>query len=237
MKKILFVYFIFLLCFTSKAEASNTADKRIMGKNTNPHVVFQCHDVNDPKPYLLGFTPVFHSNDNESYYVVTYFRMQNGDYLPDAAESLMFVSDEFHGGKNVWYEIAKSESKNFIGISYRYLGEGFNLHRSNQEYQTRGNIMIRPIKNNEIPESAKQTLDKKKVDELILNLKTLDLNIKKLSKAYNDDPNNHLNNIVKESKALFSNFMKLYEIYELGVTEPLSGDHSTNKDLCKKVNF
>ena len=93
--------------------------------------------------------------------------------------------------------------------------------------------MIRPIKNNEIPESAKQTLDKKKVDELILNLKTLDLNIKKLSKAYNDDPNNHLNNIVKESKALFSNFMKLYEIYELGVTEPLSGDHSTNKDLCK----
>ena len=72
MRKILFTYFIFLLCFTSKAEASNTADKRIMGKNTNPHVVFQCHDINDPTAYLLGFTPVSHND--EPYYVVSYFK-------------------------------------------------------------------------------------------------------------------------------------------------------------------
>ena len=91
-----FIYLFFFLCFTSKAEASNTADKRIMGKNTNPHVVFQCHDVNDPKPYLLGFTPVFHSNDNESYYVVTFLECKMV-IIYQMQLKAMFCFNEFHG--------------------------------------------------------------------------------------------------------------------------------------------
>ena len=233
MKKILFTYFIFLLCVTSNAKASNLADKRIMGKNTNPHVVFQCHDINDPKPYLLGFTPV--SYNSEPYYVVSYFRMQNGEYLPDAGESLMFVLDEFHGGKNVWFNVVKHE--NYIGLYYNYLGEGLNLHRSLQEWLTQGFIMIRPIKNNQIPESAKQSLDEKKVNDIISNLKILDAEIKKLKQSYDDDPVNHLANIFIGNAELYLNFNKIYEIYDIGVKDLVVGNHFTNKELCKKVNL
>ena len=120
MKRFLTILIISLLSKTTSVMATTLADNRIMGKNTKPHIIFQCHDINDPKAYLLGFTPVLHNN--EPYYVVSYFRMQNGNYLPDAGESLMFVLDEFHGGKNVWFNIVKHE--NYIGLYYNYLGEG-----------------------------------------------------------------------------------------------------------------
>ena len=228
--KILYVLFITLFSNNSNVMATTLADNRIMGKNTKPHIIFQCHDINDPKAYLLGFTPVSHNN--EPYYVVSYFRMQNGNYLPDAGESLMFVLDEFHGGKNVWFNIVKHE--NYIGLYYNYLGEGLNLHRSLQEWLTQGFIMIRPIKNNQIPESAKLSLNEKKVNEIISNLKTLDAKIKKLKEAYNDDPVNHLNNIFIENANLYNYFTKIYEIGQLGIKDLVVGDHFTNKELCKK---
>ncbi len=230
MKKILAILIISLLGKSTSAMATTLADERIMGKNTKPHIIFQCHDINSPKPYLLGFTPVSHNN--EPYYVVSYFRMQDGDYLPDAGESLMFVLDNFHGGKNVWYNVVKHE--NYIGLYYNYLGEGLNLHRNPQEWLTQGYLMIRPIKNNQIPESLKQSLDEKKVNEIISNLKTLDAKIKKLKGAYNDEPVNHLTNILIENLKLWKNFNKIYEISQLGIKDLVVGDHFTNKELCKK---
>ena len=94
--------------------------------------------------------------------------------------------------------------------------------------------MIRPIKNNQIPESAKQSLDEKKVDEIISNLKTSDAKIKKLKESYNDDPVNHLNNIFIENAKLYNYFTKIYEIYDLGIKDLVVGNHYTNKELCKK---
>ena len=230
MKRFLAILIICVLGKSTSAMATTLADERIMGKNTKPHIIFQCHDINSPKPYLLGFTPVSHNN--EPYYVVSYFRMQDGDYLPDAGESLMFVSDNFHGGKNVWYNVVKHE--NYMGLYYNYLGKGLNLHRKPQEWLTQGYLMIRPIKNNQIPESLKQSLDEKKVNEIISNLKTLDAKIKKLKGAYNDEPVNHLTNILIENLKLWKNFNKIYEISQLGIKDLVVGDHFTNKELCKK---
>ena len=50
----------------------------------------------------------------------------------------------------------------------------------------------------------------KKVNEIISNLKTLDGKIKKLKKAYNDDPVNHLNDIFIENAKLYNYFTKIY---------------------------
>ena len=230
MKRFLIICIISMLSKTTSAMATTLADKRIMGKNTKPHIIFKCHDINDPKAYLLGFTPVSHNS--EPYYVVSYFRMQNGDYLPDAGESLMFVLDEFFGGKNVWFNVVKYED--YIGLQYNFLGAGLNLHRSPQEWFTQGFNMIRPIKNNQIPESAKQSLNEKKVNKIISSLKTSDAKIKKLKEAYNDDPVNHLNNIVFENLKLYNYFAKINEISKLGIKDLVVGNHYTNKELCKK---
>ena len=51
--KILYVLFIALFSNNSNLMATTLADNRIMGKNTKPHVIFKCHDINDPKAYLL----------------------------------------------------------------------------------------------------------------------------------------------------------------------------------------
>ena len=65
-------------------------------------------------------------------------------------------------------------------------------------------------------------------------MKTLDAKIKKLKGAYNDEPVNHLTNILIENLKLWKNFNKIYEISQLGIKDLVVGDHFTNKELCKK---
>ena len=214
--------------------AFDLADKRILGKDVKPHIIFRCHDVNDTNiQKTIGLTPVHYQD--VIYYVVSYSKDGGDSFF--AGESLLFPTDKNHDGMNVWFNVFKHN--NYTGVWYNYLGSSHRLHDLSQEWLTQGIVAINPINDDKIPQRSKKVFDSKKINKLIDDLNTIQKNTsitKVMPRTRSIDPVHYLKIIVDLNKPLYLIFEEIVKILDERVDGFGGGEHWTNKELCKKIN-